>query len=44
VFSGEGRPQGSYEAYNDALLGVRGCSWNASGQLLAVGSYDEVRV
>jgi hypothetical protein len=41
VFNGEGRPQGSYEAYRDAL-GVKGCTWNASGQLLAVGSCDEV--
>uniref|UniRef100_A0A061SMQ9 Wd repeat-containing protein wrap73-like n=1 Tax=Tetraselmis sp. GSL018 TaxID=582737 RepID=A0A061SMQ9_9CHLO len=40
VYSPEGECMASYKAYGDAL-GVKGVSWSPSGQLLAVGSYDE---
>lgn len=43
VYNTEGACQGSYSAYNDAL-GVRTVTWSPGGDVLAVGSYDQVRV
>lgn len=41
LFNGDGSPQALYSAYSDAL-GVKTVAWSAGGELLAVGSYDEV--
>mmetsp|Transcript_25008 Transcript_25008/g.64551 ORF Transcript_25008/g.64551 Transcript_25008/m.64551 type:complete len:456 (+) Transcript_25008:2492-3859(+) len=40
VFTLEGTLATTYSAYQDAL-GVKDVSWNASGELLSVGSFDE---
>ncbi len=37
-----GHPVCTYSAYQDSL-GVKGVSWSPSGDLLALGSYDQVR-
>lgn len=42
VFTSDGKPATTYSAYQDAL-GIKDVAWNASGELLSVGSYDEVR-
>jgi hypothetical protein len=42
VLALDGRPLARYRAYEDAL-GVKCASWAPSGQLLAVGSYDQAR-
>jgi hypothetical protein len=42
VYGLDGALVGSYSAYGDAL-GVRCVSWSPDSQLLAVGSYDQVR-
>lgn len=41
VYTPDGGLATTYSAYQDAL-GVKDVSWNASGDLLSVGSYDEV--
>lgn len=38
----DGTPLARYRAYEDAL-GVKSVAWAPSGQLLAVGSYDQAR-
>lgn len=43
VHAADGSSVGSYSAYNDGL-GVRGVQWSPGGDLLAVGSYDQVCV
>jgi hypothetical protein len=40
LFGLDGRSIASYQAY-DGMLGVKSVQWNSTGQLLAVGSYDE---
>jgi WD40 repeat protein len=42
VLGPDGASLGSYSAYGDGL-GVRSVSWSPGGDLLAVGSYDQVR-
>lgn len=42
VLALDGSPLARYRAYEDAL-GVKCASWAPSGQLLAVGSYDQAR-
>ena len=41
VYTPDGELAATYSAYQDAL-GIKDVSWNASGDLLSVGSYDEV--
>jgi WD40 repeat protein len=41
VLGSDGSSLGSYSAYSDGL-GVRSVSWSPGGDLLAVGSYDQV--
>lgn len=41
LYGRDGSPKASYSAYDDAL-GVRAAAWSPGGQLLAVGSCDEV--
>ena len=41
VYGLDGRVLTSYRAYSDAL-GIKSVAWSPSGQLLAVGSYDQV--
>jgi WD40 repeat protein len=41
VYGLDGALLGEYSAYGDAL-GVRKVKWGPDGQLLAVGSYDQV--
>lgn len=40
LYSLDGREIGSYSAY-DLALGIKSISWSPTGQLLAIGSYDE---
>lgn len=42
VLALDGTPLVRYRAYEDAL-GVKSVAWAPSGQLLAVGSYDQAR-
>ena len=42
VFTPEGECLTSYSAYRD-LLGIKAVAWSPSGQLLALGDYDQVR-
>lgn len=41
VLGADGEALGSYSAYGDGL-GVRSVGWSPGGDLLAVGSYDQV--
>jgi len=41
VYSSKGHCLSSYCAYQDAL-GIRSVAWSPSGQMLAIGSYDQV--
>ena len=42
IYSSNGHCLASYSAYQDAL-GIRTVQWSPDGQLLAIGSYDQVR-
>jgi WD40 repeat protein len=42
VYTPAGHLVASYSAYDNAI-GIRCMSWSPSGQLLSVGSYDQVR-
>ena len=42
VYTPEGECLAAFQAYSGAL-GVKSLAWSPSGQLLAVGSYDQVR-
>lgn len=41
IYSSSGHCLASYSAYQDAL-GIRTVQWSPDGQMLAVGSYDQV--
>lgn len=41
MLNADGSPATAFSAYQGAL-GVKSVAWNGSGELLAVGSYDEV--
>ncbi|KAK9816843.1 hypothetical protein WJX72_005821 [[Myrmecia] bisecta] len=40
VFSAQGEPLAEYSAYSDAL-GIKSVAWSPSGQVLALGSFDQ---
>lgn len=42
VYASDGDLLASYQAYSDAL-GIKSTSWSPSGQMLALGSFDQVR-
>ena len=42
IYSSEGKRLATYSAYQDAL-GIRAVQWSPCGQMLAVGSHDQVR-
>ncbi len=41
VYASDGDLLASYQAYSDAL-GIRSTCWSPSGQMLAIGSFDQV--
>lgn len=43
LYSADGEYLSQYSAYSGAL-GIKCVAWAPSGQLLAIGSYDEVRI
>ena len=42
VYASDGELLASYQAYSDGL-GIKSTSWSPSGQMLALGSFDQVR-